>query len=98
MIVVYAIGYSCAIAAGAAPPAFNEKDENMPTKETSVQRLRYQYYQEEDAWIGWLEDYPDYRTQGQSLAELEENLRDLFAELTSGAIPCVLHTGELVIQ
>lgn len=62
-----------------------------------MQRLKYQYYQEEDAWIGWLEDYPDYRTQGQSLAELEENLREIFAELTSGTIPCVLHAGELVI-
>ena len=63
-----------------------------------MQRRAYQYYQEEDAWIGWLEEYPDYRTQGQSLAELEENLRDLFADLASGAIPCVRHGGELVIQ
>ena len=62
-----------------------------------MQRLRYHYYQEDDMWIGWLEDYPDYRTQGESLAELEENLRDVFDDLTSGAIPFVQHTGELVV-
>ena len=63
-----------------------------------MQRLQYHYYQEDDSWIGWLEDYPDYRTQGESLAELEENLRDIFADLSSGVIPFVRHTGELLIQ
>ena len=28
-------------------------------------------------WPGYLEEYPDYLTQGESLAGLEENLRDL---------------------
>jgi len=57
----------------------------------------YVYYQEDDMWVGWLEEYPDYRTQGVSLDELEENLRDIQQELESGAIPCVRHTGELVV-
>jgi predicted RNase H-like HicB family nuclease len=63
-----------------------------------MQGLAYRYYQDEDMWVGWLEDYPDYRTQGESRAELEENLRDIYAELTGGAIPCVLHKGELALQ
>ena len=28
-------------------------------------------------WLGYLEEFPDYVTQGESLGELEENLRDL---------------------
>ncbi|MCX5759044.1 MAG: type II toxin-antitoxin system HicB family antitoxin [Candidatus Hydrogenedentes bacterium] len=63
-----------------------------------MQHSTYRYYGDEDMWIGWLEDYPDYRTQGESLAELEENLRDVFAELTNGALPCVVHMGELALQ
>jgi hypothetical protein len=63
-----------------------------------MQTLRYHYYQEDDMWIGWMEDYPDYRTQAESLSGLEENLRDLLEDLTSGVIPCVLHSGELVVQ
>jgi hypothetical protein len=28
-------------------------------------------------WVGWLRDYPDYRTQGATLHELEEHLNEL---------------------
>lgn len=59
--------------------------------------LRYIYYEEDDMWVGWLEDYPDYRTQGASLEELQLNLKDIQQELESGTIPCVRRIGELVI-
>ena len=38
-------------------------------------------------WIGYFEEFPDYLTQGESIGELEENLRDLYRDLTSGEIP-----------
>jgi predicted RNase H-like HicB family nuclease len=60
-----------------------------------METKRFIYYQEEDMFIGWLEDYPDYRTQGESMEELQENLRDLHEDLNSGAIPCVRRIGEL---
>ena len=44
---------------------------------------KYVYWQEEDMWLGYLEEYPDYWTQGQSREELQENLKDIFQELTS---------------
>ena len=59
--------------------------------------LKYVYYQEDDMWVGWLEDYPDYHTQGTSQEELELNLKDIQQELESGTIPCVRHIGELVV-
>jgi len=34
-----------------------------------------------------LEEFPEYMTQGETLAELEDNLRDLYRDLTSGEIP-----------
>ena len=40
-------------------------------------------------WLGYLEEYPDYLTQGETTEELKENLRDIYADLTSGAIPSV---------
>ncbi len=48
-------------------------------------------------WLGYLEDYPDYRSQGQTLEELQENLKDIHQDVTSGAIPSVNRTGELQI-
>ena len=50
---------------------------------------KYVYWQEEDMWLGYLEEFPDYWTQGESREELQENLRDIFQELTSGNIPGV---------
>ena len=61
-------------------------------------KTKFTYYKEEEMWIGWLEDYPDYRTQGESLPELKENLKDIFSELTSGNIPGVRRVGELVVK
>ncbi len=48
-------------------------------------------------FIGWLEEYPDYKTQGESLDELKENLKDIYDDLTSDRIPNVLHVGELSV-
>lgn len=60
-------------------------------------KTKYIYYQDENLYIGWLEEFPDYRTQGESLEELMENLKDLYKDLTSGQIPNIRHVGELQI-
>lgn len=57
--------------------------------------LAYTYWQDEDMWIGCLDDFPDYMTQGMSMEELKENLLDVHKELVSGNIPSVRHHGEL---
>jgi len=49
-------------------------------------------------WIGWLEEYPDYRTQGATLDELKENLKDVYIDITGGKIPNVRRYGELVVH
>ena len=63
-----------------------------------MQTVKYVYWQEEDAWLGYLEEYPDYWTQGETLDDLIEHLRDLYLDLTSGQIPGVRKVGELVIS
>lgn len=52
----------------------------------TMEKKSFIYYQEEEMWIGWLEEFPDYRTQGETLDDLKENLKDIFNELTSGRI------------
>ena len=49
--------------------------------------LKFVHWQDEDFWIGYLQDYPDYLTQGESFEELKENLRDLYQEFLSGLRP-----------
>lgn len=62
-----------------------------------METKKFVYYQDGDMFIGWLEEFPDYRTQGETLGELKENLKDIFTELNSGSIPNVLHIGELLL-
>jgi len=59
---------------------------------------RYVHWQDGEMWLGFLEEFPDYMTQGQSLAELEENLRDLYRDLTSGEIPGIRKVAELTLR
>ena len=56
---------------------------------------KYTYWQDGEFWVGYLEEYPDYMTQGYSLEELKTNLADLYYDLTSGDIPAVRHVSEL---
>ncbi|MBK9104019.1 MAG: hypothetical protein IPL92_05490 [Saprospiraceae bacterium] len=47
----------------------------------TITKPTYKYWQDGEFWIGYLETYPDYMTQGSSLDELRENLADLYKEL-----------------
>ena len=51
-----------------------------------MERKKYVYWQDGDMWLGYLEDYPDYMTQGESPEELKENLKDIYEELSSGSM------------
>ncbi|MGI8980366.1 MAG: type II toxin-antitoxin system HicB family antitoxin [Pirellulaceae bacterium] len=63
-----------------------------------MQTIKYVHWQEDDAWLGYLQDYPDYWTQGESLDDLLAHLRDLYLDLTSGQLPGIRKVDELVIS
>ena len=54
-----------------------------------MESLKYTYWRDEDMWLGYLNEYPDYWTQGETLEELEENLTDVrhFAPPKSPEVP-----------
>ena len=58
---------------------------------------RFVHWQDGDIWLGYFEEFPDYRTQGQTLEEFEDNLRDLYLDLTSGEIPGIRKVSELTV-
>ncbi len=62
-----------------------------------MKTIRYIYWQDADMWLGYLEEFPDYMTQGETPEELQENLRDIYEELTSGRIPGVRRIAELQV-
>jgi len=63
-----------------------------------MERIKFIYYQENDIWVGWLEEYPDYRSQGTTLDELKENLKDIYEDLSTGKIPHARNPSCLVPQ
>lgn len=62
-----------------------------------MQVLKIVVWQEDGSWLGYLCDYPDYWTQGDSLDELKDNLRDLLSDVTGGQIPGIRRVEELVL-
>ena len=57
---------------------------------------KYIYWQDEDMFIGYLEEYPDYWTQGNSLEKLQENLLALYHEFDHNNIPAIRKVAEFV--
>ena len=63
-----------------------------------METIKYVYWKDQGMWLGYLQEYPDYMTQAESLGELQENLKDLYKDLTSGEIPGVRKVAELSIS
>jgi predicted RNase H-like HicB family nuclease len=63
-----------------------------------VKTKEYVYWEDEGMWLGYLVEYLDYMTQGETLEELKENLKDIYDELTSGSIPYVRKVAELEVS
>ena len=55
----------------------------------------FTYWQDGNDWIGYLDEFPDYQTQGTNLDDLKAHLADLLKDLTSGVIPNVRRHAQL---
>jgi hypothetical protein len=60
--------------------------------------VKFVYWQEDGTWIGYLQDYPDYWTQGDTLADLKAHLLDLYRDLNAGAVTGIRKVEELVVS
>ncbi|MGL4420975.1 MAG: type II toxin-antitoxin system HicB family antitoxin [Gemmataceae bacterium] len=59
--------------------------------------IRFIHWQEQSHWLGYLEEYPDYWTQGETLEDLIEHLRDLHEDFTQGRVAGARKLGELIL-
>ena len=60
-----------------------------------MMKQKYVYWQDDDMWLGYLEEYPDYWTQGENKEELQSNLVDIHKDLSSSSVPNVRHVADL---
>jgi predicted RNase H-like HicB family nuclease len=45
------------------------------------------YKKEEEWFVGHLQEYPDFESQGETLEELKENLLEIYRDIEKGLIP-----------
>ncbi|MDO9225743.1 MAG: type II toxin-antitoxin system HicB family antitoxin [Pseudomonadota bacterium] len=62
-----------------------------------MRAIKFTSWRDGDFFIGFLNDYPDYLTQGTSKEELTENLKDLLVDLESGQVPYIHKVEELLV-
>ena len=56
------------------------------------------YWKDGKHWLGYVQDYPDYWTQGKTLKELKVMLKDLYRDFQSGEIPGIRKVDDLVVS
>jgi hypothetical protein len=60
--------------------------------------VRIVVWQEEGGYLGYLQDYPDYWTQGETFDDLKEHLVDLYRDVTSGELPGIRKVDDLDVS
>ena len=66
--------------------------------ETHMQsQLRMVYWKGEHYWLGKLVDHPEIMSQGETVEELEENLRDAYRELLFDDVPARYHVKDIAL-
>ncbi len=62
-----------------------------------MKTVKYTFWQDNEFFVGFLNDFPDYETQGLSKEELLENLKSLLEDIETKEIPYIRKVEELAI-
>jgi len=62
-----------------------------------MKTIKFTFWQDDDFYLGFLNDYPDYQTQAASKDELIENLKELLLDIESGQVPFIHKVEELLV-
>ncbi len=62
------------------------------------QKLTFTYWRDGDWWLGFLDEFPDHWTQGESMEDLKAMLADLYKDLTSGEIEGIRRKAEMELE
>ncbi len=62
-----------------------------------MKTVQFTSWQDGEFLIGFLNEYPDYQTQGLNKEELVENLKDLLIDFESEQVPYIRKVEELLV-
>lgn len=60
-------------------------------------QLKIVYWKGEQHWLGKFIDHPEIMSQGDTLSELEENLRDAYRELLLEDVPSGFQVKDIAL-
>ena len=60
-------------------------------------KMKMVYWKSDRFWLGKLLEHPEIMTQGETLEELEENLRDAYLLMAMDEVPGEYQIKEIVI-
>jgi predicted RNase H-like HicB family nuclease len=61
-------------------------------------KLKMLYWKGEKFWVGKLIEHPEIMTQGETLEELEENMKDAYLLMTMDDVPENHKVKELILN
>jgi len=61
-------------------------------------KLKMIYWKSEKFWVGKLLEHPEIMTQGETLEELEENMKDAYTLMTLDDVPEKYEIKELAMN
>jgi|GEM_PF-480873 len=62
-----------------------------------MRKMTLIYWKDGDFWLGKLRERPEIMTQGKTLAELEENIRDAYELMVMDEVPGEYQTKEIAL-
>ena len=62
------------------------------------QKLNMVYWKGEKYWVGKLLEHPEIMTQGETITELEDNIRDAYLLMTMENVPAEHQIKELEMK
>jgi predicted RNase H-like HicB family nuclease len=63
----------------------------------TMKNIRFTFWKDGQYYLGYLNDYPDYQTQGFSKEELVANLKEILADIESEVIPYIKKVEEFAV-
>jgi predicted RNase H-like HicB family nuclease len=72
-------------------------EEQQMRGKSMVRKLTMMYWKGDRFWLGKLLEHPEVMTQGETLAELEENLKDAFRLMAMDDVPKDYKTKEIAL-
>ena len=65
----------------------NVRHEQSKIGKGGCMKINILYKEEKEWFVGHIQEYPDYESQGKSLEELRDNLIEIYDDIRKGLVP-----------